>query len=202
MMRNSLRILLWWWLTAGTLAGGTLAAGAELESQVDQPYKLVVCLQFSDDPGFTQLFVDSVRRQVRDQLANFFGRLAEVKVVSSWSLPGGRDAANLEGLLGESEARSLVALLEKVELAGLAQLILSPAEFVAAGLPDKLFLVTLDVDGGTHRVEWRQLDGDVQQIGQALGQLGRQFVEQVDAPGIEVLLDLLSRALADTGQLG
>jgi hypothetical protein len=58
-----------------------VAAAEPLSSQADKPYVVKICLRFSDDPAFTQVFADSVRREVRDQLRNFFGPLAEVDVI-------------------------------------------------------------------------------------------------------------------------
>ncbi len=122
------------------LGVGTLSWAAELESKVDEPYRLTVCLGFSDDPIFTRFFTASVRRQVRDQLANYFGELVELEVVSEH------------------------ALLERAG-GGLAELSVSPEEPDENRVHDKLLLATIDFDGGLYRVEWRQLDGDVQRIG-------------------------------------
>ena len=47
------------------------------------PYRVSVCLRLADDPLLTAQFAESVRRQVRDQLRNFFGPLAEVQVFTS-----------------------------------------------------------------------------------------------------------------------
>jgi tetratricopeptide (TPR) repeat protein len=128
-------------LVTCVLGVGTLSWAAELESKVDQPYRLTVCLGFSDDPIFTGFFAASIRRQVRDQLANYFGELVELEVVSEH------------------------ALLEKVAGGGLAELSLSPDELDENHVHDKLLLATIDFDAGLYRVEWRQLDGDVQQLG-------------------------------------
>ena len=49
----------------------------------DQPYRVAVCLRLADDPLLTSQFSASLRRQVRDQLRNFFGPLASVTVHTS-----------------------------------------------------------------------------------------------------------------------
>ena len=135
-------------LAAGAATGAALPSVGHLrvppnglESSVDQPYRLTVCLRFSDDPIFTRFFTGSVRRQVRDQLANYFGQLVELEVA------------------GEH------ALLDEAAGGGLAELGVSPEEFYEKGLCDKLFLATVDFEAGLYRIRWRQLDGDVQRIG-------------------------------------
>lgn len=117
------------------------AGAAELEPGVDRPYRLTVCLHFSDDPIFTRFFTTSLRRQVRDQLANYFGRLVELEMT------------------GEH------ALLDQVAAGGLAELEVSPEEVHEHGLCDKLFLAIVEFEAGLYRVTWRQLDGEVQRVG-------------------------------------
>src|SRR5687768_15441442 len=63
------------------------AVGADAQAAKDvplaeRPYRAVVCLRFADDPTLTPLFVDAVQRQVRDQLTNYFGPLAEIEVLT------------------------------------------------------------------------------------------------------------------------
>lgn len=53
---------------------------ADAPSQDNKPYRIVVALNFSDDPTFTRFFKASVGREVRDQTANALGSLAEVQV--------------------------------------------------------------------------------------------------------------------------
>ena len=116
-------------------------AAAELESRVDQPYRLTVGLGFSDDPIFTPFFTASVRRQVHDQVANYFGELVELEVVSEHPL------------------------LDEAARGGLAGMALSPDMLGKHSVQEKLLLATIDFDAGLYRVEWRQLDGEMGQIG-------------------------------------
>jgi len=123
------------------LLAAARAAGAELSSRADEPYRIVVALRMSDDPAFTRYFADSVRRAVRDQLANYFGSLAEVQVVAGHEV--------LSRLSGNS----------------LAELTEVPPELAGETSLDKLFLMTIDGEGGAYRVQWRQLDFEVGQAG-------------------------------------
>ena len=134
------RVLMLW-----LVAAAAPAVGAELESNVDQPYRLTVCLHFADDPVFTRFFQGSLRGQVQDQLVNYFGRLVELRVVTEHPLLAGIETAGLDGLT------------------------ISPDQFDPEILPDKVFLATFDFQAGLYRIGWRQWDGEVQRMG-PLGQ--------------------------------
>lgn len=122
------------------------AGAAELASRADQPYRILVALHFSDDAAFTPAFANSVERQVRDQTRNLFGPLAEVEVATKHPL------------------------IERLRAAGMEAFSLRPDEF-AANLTfgerpcDKVFLFDLDFRSPGYRLAWRQLDGDVEQLG-------------------------------------
>lgn len=120
---------------------GATASAAELQWGFDQPYRLTVCLRFSDDPIFTHFYTASVRRQVRDQLANYFEKLVDLEVVSEHPL------------------------LARIETAGLASLTTWPDDLDQPAVQDKLFLATIDWRDGLYRIQWRQLDGDVERVG-------------------------------------
>ncbi|HWB12173.1 MAG TPA: hypothetical protein VG826_23300 [Pirellulales bacterium] len=123
------------------LIAALFATADPLSSQADQPYVIKVCLRFSDDPAFTAVFADSVRWQVRDQLRNFFGPLAEVELIEGhpWlEKHGGEDLLDWN---------------------------VSPDELQDAGIDGKLFVFELGFEEGKYRVAWRQIDGDVQQVG-------------------------------------
>lgn len=122
-------------LAAG-MPGASPAAGAELASRAEDPYRIAVAVRFSDDPTFTRLFVDSVCRQVRDQLVGYFGVLAEVRVLEESWLPEWPEA--LTGL---------------------------PRAPAGSGPLDKLFLMAVDGDGGAYRVRWRQADYEIEHLG-------------------------------------
>jgi hypothetical protein len=122
------------------------AGAAELASRADQPYRILVALHFSDDAAFTPAFANSVERQVRDQTRNLFGPLAEVEVATEHPL------------------------IERLRAAGMEAFSLRPDEF-APNLTfgdrpcDKVFLFDVDFRGRVYHLAWRQLDGDVEQLG-------------------------------------
>ncbi len=115
--------------------------GASAPPATDDRYRVALHLAFSEDPVFTRFLVDSVRRQVEDRLANYFGALAEVRAVTS------------------------SPLVDKVRATGLGGLELTPAEFVERDVREKAFLMAIDFREGLYRVRWRQLDGEVQYVG-------------------------------------
>ena len=127
-------------LAACLLAIAAAAESGELAPQPDRPYRVVVALQFSDDPTFTPFFKGSVAREVRDQLSNFFGDLAQTQVVVEHPF------------------------LDKLLSTPLAELALSPAE-CGREKSDQVFLVLIDCDSGIYRLQWRRLSLEVQQIG-------------------------------------
>jgi tetratricopeptide (TPR) repeat protein len=133
------------WAVAPLLAAVLAAPDTPSASPLEGPYKLLVCLRFSDDPIFTRFFVQSVRRQVQDQLTHYFGRVAEVRVQTDEEL------------------------FARLAPDGLARLAPSPALFAGPESQGKVFLMAVDSDRGAYRIEWRQLDGDVQDVG-PLGQ--------------------------------
>ena len=118
-----------------------VAAAAATPARADEPYRLTLCLRFADDAIFTRFFTRSVRRQVRDQLANYFGTLAGVDVVPSHPL------------------------FEELGSTGLADLSVSPEEFNARDLRGNVFLMEVEFLDGVYRVRWRQLHGPVQHVG-------------------------------------
>ena len=128
-------LLLWIALTF------TASARAQLPSLTDQPYQLMVCLQFSDNQAFTDFFQESVRRQVRDQLTNYFGPLADVIVLTEYPALSDPDATALSDLTAPE---------------------LSPAD---NPVTRKLFLMAIEFEDGLYHMKWRQFDGDVQQLG-------------------------------------
>lgn len=128
-------------LLLSLLLGQAPASGGDSANHINEPYQLLVVLQFADDPLFTRLFRTSVARQARDQLTNYFGALAKVQVQEDHPL------------------------LEKLDATGLQTLSLTPADFATLQLPDKVFIVSVGNVDGAYRLEWRQLDAQTQQIG-------------------------------------
>lgn len=122
-----------------------LTADGPLPSHADRPYVVKVCLRFSDDPAFTKVFTEGVRRQVRDQLRNLFGALAEVEVI-------------------DAEAEKTHPWLVRHAGQELAEWTVSPADFENGGSEEKLFVFEIDYDGN-FLVAWRQIDGDMQHVG-------------------------------------
>ncbi len=109
-------------------------AGALLEAHEREPYRMLVELNFSDDPVFTDFLKKAVARELRDQLSNFFGELAEVEV--------GADGR----------------LWEKLGSRPLAELAAARLPATSATIPwDKAFLVRIEWDNGIYRMLWRQL---------------------------------------------
>jgi hypothetical protein len=122
------------------------ASAAEAASPADEPYRLLVLLRFSDEAAFTPRFVRSLDRQVRDQMRNLFGALAEVEVLDRHPL------------------------IDRLNETSLAELSLKPAEFATALVAEdrsfeKAFLFDVDWRDGEYLLAWRQLDAEVQQIG-------------------------------------
>ncbi|MCR4413979.1 MAG: hypothetical protein NUV77_16305, partial [Thermoguttaceae bacterium] len=113
---------------------------AEPAARTGEPYRIVIAVRFSDDPIFTRFFQSAVVREVRDQLANYFGDLAEVEVVTEHPL------------------------LDRLDEVPLADVVLAPGQCVDPPA-DKLFLVTVDYEGGTYRISWRQLSFEAQHVG-------------------------------------
>lgn len=117
------------------------AAGEPPASQMDRPYQVKICVRFSADPIFTPVFVASVPRELRDQLRNFFGPLAEIEIVEQhpW--------------------------LEKNDSQGVDALTVSADDFRASGIDEKLFVFDVDYQDGGYWISGRQLDGDVHYVG-------------------------------------
>ncbi len=121
----------------------TPAAHGELGSRADEPYRIRVVVHFSDDPRFTPLFVESVRRQVKDQLSTHFGALAEIDVAADHPLFAGR----------ADPARALAELADV------------RAAAPGAASVDKIFLMAIDTAGAQYRIARRQVDLEVQHLG-------------------------------------
>ncbi len=113
---------------------------AEPAARAGDPYRMVIAVRFSDDPIFTRFFRNTVVREVRDQLANYFGGLAEVEVVTEHPL------------------------LERLDTVPLADVALAPGQ-CADPPADKVFLVLVDYEEGTYHMGWRQLSFDAQHVG-------------------------------------
>ncbi len=118
----------------------------ELAQEARSPYQLTVCLRVADDPLLTERFVTSVSREVRDQLKNFFGPLADVTVLSSghWLID---DYAN-----------------EDVDLPFIDAEIMQARE-----LTEQAFVFRISFDRTRYHIRWRQLDGASGQIGPIQG---------------------------------
>lgn len=114
-----------------------LMLGAESvpEAPPPTPYQLVVCLRVADHPLLTSTFVESVRKEVRDQMRSLFGPLATVDVVTRghW-------------LLDESRGREI----EHPEL--------GTENWGKLAAAERAFLFTLDYRANVYRLAWRQLD--------------------------------------------
>lgn len=118
------------------------AGAATLESHEREPYRMLVELNFSDDPVFTDFLKKAVARELRDQLSNFFGELAEVEVGSE---------GRLWGKLGSRPLADLAA--DRL-----------PA--TSAAIPwDKAFLVRIEWESGIYRILWRQLSLEARYVG-------------------------------------
>jgi tetratricopeptide (TPR) repeat protein len=165
-------------LITSLLSFAAASGAAELESKVDEPYRLTVCLGFSDDPMFTPFFTASVGRQVRDQLANYFGELVELEVVSEH------------------------ALLDSAARGGLPELAVSPEQLDEHGVDDKLLLAAIDFDAGLYRVEWRQLDGQMGRIGPARSRTtpDRQWLAKAISLAIKEDFAPVARVLPRSGR--
>jgi hypothetical protein len=120
----------------------------------EDPYRLLVCLHFPDDPLFTPPYTKSIQRQVQDQLANYFGALAKVEVVA---------AHPLIERLGSADVRAFQP---------------AATEFTSLAVPDKAFVFSLENAEGMYRLHWRQFDGLAQQVSgvQSVSTPDRQWV--------------------------
>jgi tetratricopeptide (TPR) repeat protein len=114
---------------------------AELPSNKDRPYQLVVAIRFADDPLFTRLYRNSLGRQVQDQLGNYFGPLAQVTATDEH------------------------AVLGRLGLGRLEALELSAKDFAELKIEGKIFLADVSHRDGVYHCQWRQIDGDTQQLG-------------------------------------
>jgi len=124
------------------IASAAAAAPDELPARADEPYELVVCLDFAETPFLTPLFTDSTARQVEDQLTNFFGPLATVKVVTEdhW-------------------------LLDRNLVSGVRDPALNSEMLIRQKENAKVFFVHVDFRDRLYHVTWRQLDGQMQFVG-------------------------------------
>jgi tetratricopeptide (TPR) repeat protein len=121
-----------------------LIPGAEdaVPATAQRPYRVVICLRAVDHPILTPLFVNSVRREVHDQLGNCFGTLAEVDVRTTghW-------------------------LLDEYPHQDISQPDLTPQLLAAHPPEDKVFLIVLDYRDGSYQIHWRQADGKLLHVG-------------------------------------
>src|SRR5690606_4255571 len=131
------------WVRQVAAAAGLVLASLAATAAAEEPYRVLIALHYSDDPVFTRLYRSSLERQVRDQMAHYFGTLAQVEVTTSHPL--------IERLDG-SDVRSLEP---------------SSTEFPALQVPDKAFVFSLENVDGMYQAHWRQLDGRAQQVGAA-----------------------------------
>ena len=122
------------------MSGDSLSYGA-LESQSQEPYHITIAIQYSDDPIFTRVYQETLQRQVAGQLANDFGPVAKIQVVREHPL------------------------LDLLGFSGLSGLKDSPQWFAEHRVEGKMFLATLNFRDGNYHLTWRQLDGDMQQMG-------------------------------------
>jgi len=115
---------------------------AEAASESQRPYQLIVCLRIDDDPLLTERFVNGVSREVRDQLRNFFGPLADVSVKTAehW-------------LIDDYQG-------EDVDLPFLDAEIME-----ARNLLEQAFIFRVSFDRANYLIRWRQMDGQTGQIG-------------------------------------
>lgn len=134
------------WLACLLLGVTAVPARAELDARTGEPYRVVLYVQFDEDPIFTRFYRSSVEREVRDQLGNYFGDLARIEIVR----------------IGPGEEHPVKPLSQGGDLADLE---LSPEEFAECGLEGKLYPIAVDYRTGTYRIRWRQLDADVQYVG-------------------------------------
>ncbi|MBS0208247.1 MAG: hypothetical protein JSS27_04760 [Planctomycetes bacterium] len=126
---------------------GLTAEEAPLAPRAAEPYRVTVALQVSRDPLFTRLFNDSLERQVRDQLASYFGELAVVEVVRE---------------------HPLIDRLGKQPLEAWS---FSREDFAKADFPDKAFVVAIDRPDDLYRIRWRQLDRGLDFLGPSRSRL-------------------------------
>ena len=117
----------------------------ELRSQATEPYRISVVLHFANHAALTPLLKQSTTRQVRDQLRNVFGELAEVRVTAEHPL-----ADRLAG--GDLDSLSLL-----------------PADFASQTLfakdEEQLFLMSIDFREAAYRFAWRQIDRQIEHLG-------------------------------------
>ncbi|MEO8165742.1 MAG: hypothetical protein ABI619_10140, partial [Betaproteobacteria bacterium] len=123
-----------------------LAAPLQEPAEESQsPYQLAICLRVDDDPLLTERFVNSVSREVRDQLKNYFGPLANVTVLASghWLIDDYAD--------------------DDVDLPFMDAEIMEARE-----LREQAFVFRISFDRTRYHIRWRQLDGSSGQIGPVL----------------------------------
>lgn len=142
-----------WLLLVTALAARTAWSGeagaerTELRSHATEPYRISVVLRFANHAVFTPLLKRSTMRQVRDQLRNVFGELAEVRVTTEHPLAKRLAGGDLDGLS------------------------LLPADFASDDLfakdEEQIFLMSIDYRDATYRLAWRQIDREVEHVGPA-----------------------------------
>lgn len=148
---TTLRRLPLWLLLAIALAARTAwsaEAAAErtgLPAHATEPYRISVVLHFANHAALTPLLKQSTTRQVRDQLRNVFGELAEVRLTMEHPLADRLTGGGLDGLS------------------------LLPADFASKALfaqdEEQLFLMSIDVRDAAYRLAWRQIDREIEHVG-------------------------------------
>ncbi len=125
------------WIALLCLAAWSVPATA------DQPYQATVCLRFTDDPMLTPLLVAAVERQVRDQLTNYLGPLAQLEVLTHghW-------------------------LLDEFPSQPIDEPPLTPQVLADRQVQGKIFLVTIDHVDELYHVACRHVDSRVQYVGE------------------------------------
>jgi hypothetical protein len=118
-------------LPAAVLFLGSVAAGADLDPEIDTPYRLKVVLDVGSNRLLTPLFLDQVERDLRDILQTELGALARVEV------------ARTHPLLKEVRSKGLDLALKNYRRLS----------------EDKTHFVRIDFTGGRYEIQARQHDG-------------------------------------------
>src|ERR1700726_4351742 len=84
----------WAIVLLGLCVTGT--ARAQLDPELDKPYRLQVVVHVADNRFLTPIFQEQVRRNLRDQLQISLGALAQVEVTSTHPLLGEIEAKGLQ----------------------------------------------------------------------------------------------------------
>lgn len=119
-----------------------LAASEVSSSETPPPYTVTVCLRVQPHPLLTSLFVDSLRRQVRDHLHGYLGKLAsiDVKTEGHWWISDYQD-----------EPAAVPTL--------------TPELLRAKRAPGKLFLIGVAYHQSGYRISCQHVDAELLYIG-------------------------------------